>query len=396
MKITKSNLTSASTQWATRPSDERFWTVADLASATKEIHDARQVATTSYDNLKVTYDDKHGLRMHADKVPSAAFSNWGFRQLSEKLGCPSGFLQELRPSTVATIMNERMAGLAERERTARVSVRMDQAIPHVECFTSGKYGYIPNFKIAEGLEQLAKFGWRVAPARPAPGEKGKNTRRATKADILQNSKIGWDGNIKVGDVIGPAGLYAGDRDMFAFLISEGKPVDDGSGKHGLNRGIFVRNSEVGAAAFELTTFLYDGVCGNHIVWGADDIHKISVRHIGDAQPRAFIAMNRDLETYMLKDASELTKKMKAARKMILGKDKKETTATLFNHRSLKIGLRDLEEAFDLAASLDGDRLNPASLWGMVAGVTRLSQQAQYTNRRTRMDGAAARLMALAN
>ncbi len=398
----KINLTQASNQWATRPTDQRFWTPAEMAARTKKIHDSRKIAVTRYGNLLATCDEKHGLRLRSKKddldVESVAFSHWGFSQFTEKLGAPAGFLRDLKPATVATILNERIQALEDKDREARVCIRTDMKLPHVECFTSGRYGYIPNFKVANGLAALEKFGWRTAPARPYPGISAEDplVRRATAKDILKNNRGSGGVEVKVGDLIAPAGLYAGDRDMFAFLICEGKPIDDGSGSHGLNRGIFVSNSEIGAGAFTITTFLYDAVCGNHIVWGAEDIHRLSIRHLGNAEPRAFEALERDLEHYIGADATELTKKMKAARKMVLGKDKKETAEALFSNRSVKIGLRDLEAAYDLAEKMDGKRVKPNTLWGMVCGVTRLSQAEAYTNHRTRMDASSASLMALVN
>lgn len=401
MKL-KTNLTQASNQWAMRPADQRFWTPADMAKRTKGIHDSRKIAVTRYGNLVATCDERLGLRIQSRKadlgVESAAFSHWGFSQFAEKLGAPAGFLRDLKPATVAVVLNERLGMMDDTDREARVCIRTDMALPHVECFTSGRYGYIPNFKIAEGLVSLEKMGWRTAPARPYPGISKDDplVRRANKKDLLLNNRASGGAEVKEGDLIAPAGLYAGDRDMFAFLICEGKPIDDGSGGHGLNRGIFVSNSEIGAGAFTITTFLYDAVCGNHIVWGAEDIHRLSIRHLGNAEPRAFEALERDLQHYIGADASALTNKMKSARKLVLGKDRKETTETLFNNRGLKLGLRDLEMAYDLAEHMDGERVKPNTVWGMVCGVTRLSQTEGYTNHRTRMDATSARLMALVN
>ena len=45
-------------------------------------------------------------------------------------------------------------------------------------------------------------------------------------------------------MIAPAGIYASDHDMFAFLVNEEYRIDDGS-DGGLARGFFVQNSEVG-------------------------------------------------------------------------------------------------------------------------------------------------------
>ncbi len=83
----------------------------------------------------------------------------------------------------------------------------------------------------------------VPPARPAfPDQPG--TRPATEDDVLAVKDFL---SINVGDPVAPAGLYASNHDMFAFLINEENRIDDGSDS-GLSRGVFFENSEVGAKA----------------------------------------------------------------------------------------------------------------------------------------------------
>ena len=80
-----------------------------------------------------------------------------------------------------------------------------------------------------------------ASARPVfPNQPG--TRPATEADVLQAVTFGI--SAKLGDPIAPAGLYLGDRSLFAFLIHEDRRIEDGTDA-GLLRGFLVWNSEVG-------------------------------------------------------------------------------------------------------------------------------------------------------
>jgi hypothetical protein len=46
-----------------------------------------------------------------------------------------------------------------------------------------------------------------------------------------------------------SGLYASDRDVFIFLVSDENPVEIGKAR--LGRGFFCWNSETGAATFSL-------------------------------------------------------------------------------------------------------------------------------------------------
>src|SRR5205085_2211526 len=68
-------------------------------------------------------------------------------------------------------------------------------------------------------------------------------------------------------------LFASDRDMFVFLADEDRRIEvpgrrNGSGGS-MARGFFVWNSEVGDKTLGLGFFLFDYVCCNRIVWGAD-------------------------------------------------------------------------------------------------------------------------------
>jgi len=84
--------------------------------------------------------------------------------------------------------------------------------------TSEKYTRIWNWEIADRLNEMVEKGWRVPPARPAmPNQPG--TRPATVQDVLD---VAGFLSVNLGDPIAPAGLYASDHDMFAFLVFEKK------------------------------------------------------------------------------------------------------------------------------------------------------------------------------
>ena len=65
-------------------------------------------------------------------------------------------------------------------------------------------------------------------------------------------------------VTGGTGLYAGEQDMFAFLIDPtGWTEIDGQT---FAPGLFAWNSEVGKRSIGVSTFWFQAVCQNHIVW----------------------------------------------------------------------------------------------------------------------------------
>ena len=98
-------------------------------------------------------------------------------------------------------------------------------------------------------------------------------------------------------------LYASDRDVFLFLVDPKNPVEVGGEQ--LFRGFYTWNSEVGAATFGLTTFLYRYVCDNRIIWGASDVKELRIRHTGGAPER----FGWEGERYLRRYAEESTAKI---------------------------------------------------------------------------------------
>jgi hypothetical protein len=77
-------------------------------------------------------------------------------------------------------------------------------------------------------------------------------------------------------------LYASDRDRFVFLADEGNRIalpNRRAGRFGsFARGFFVWNSEVGKTTLGAGFFLFDYVCCNRIIWGADQYTEVRIRH----------------------------------------------------------------------------------------------------------------------
>jgi hypothetical protein len=198
-------------------------------------------------------------------------------------------------------------------------------------------------------------------------------------------------------LIGPAGLYASDHDMFAFLVAPDRVIDDGSGGS-LMRGVFVRNSEVGDASLSMTFFLMQAVCGNHIVWNATGIHEINVRHIGSGTLRkAFRGFEANLRTYH-DSASVEENGIKAARSLVLGNTKEEVLDALCKYakgHSIPIARPRFTEAYETAEEHEAWYGAPNTLWAAVAGLTYNSQKTGFADDRTGIDKAAGKLMQMA-
>lgn len=75
---------------------------------------------------------------------------------------------------------------------------------------------------------------------------------------------------------GATGLYAGEQDMFCFMIDPaGWAEIDGQA---FAPGFFVWNSEVGRRSLGVQTFWWQAVCANHIVWDATEVVEWTRKH----------------------------------------------------------------------------------------------------------------------
>lgn len=382
-------LFKANNQWSTRPADERFGSLQEMYDACKHYADTARVARTPYSELRVEAENNE-VQITGKTGQFARLTHWSFGQLAQLIGAPAGYLRDL-PATLA--VQNLNYGLKHRlddkgDGTAQMLFHQNGSLL-LRAVTSEVYQRIWNWEIAKRLISLQEAGWRVPPARPAKeGQAG--ARPATQEDILDVQMTGL--GVKVGDIIAPAGLYASDHDMFAFLINETNRINDGTDQ-GLGRGFFVENSEVGDSAFKLATFLYRFVCGNHIVWGAKNVREISVRHVGRANSEAWARMAIMVRNYAESSASDVEAQIARARRFEIAAKKEDVLDKLFG---LKIGTRKILEASYAKAEenvdIDG---SPRTAWGFAQGMTRVSQESEYADKRVDMDKAAGKVIEIA-
>jgi len=383
------DLFKASRQWKERPADERFGSVQEMHEACKQYAGQAAEAVIPFDAIRLEADG--GDLVVAGKTENRAqLTHYAFGQVCGIVGAPSGYLRELPATLAAQNLNHGFKQRSESAAKANDALMLFHRNGNLllRALTTEKYSRIWNHEVANILLPLAERGWQVPPARPAmPGQPG--TRVATEEDVLRNH--GHSISIKVGDPIAPAGLYASDHDMFAFMVDEEHRVNDGSDE-GLARGFFVENSEVGDGALRLTTFLYRYVCGNHIVWDARNLKSVSIAHLGSVS-NIWHKMHGGLRRYAERSAHEDEAKIAAAKAFQIADSKEGVVEFLYGKRAAS--MKNLEAAYDLAeqnADADG---SPRSAWGMVQGLTRLSQLTPFADKRSEMDRAAGKIMQIA-
>lgn len=383
-------LFKASQQWSSRPADERFASLAELYQSTRQYASQAREKIVSVAELRCAVDGREVELVGRQEVP-ARLTYWAFGQLAARVGAPASYLRGLPATLAVQNLNHGLAQYADKTESAKLLFHKNGSLM-LRAFTGEGYARIWNYEVAARLITMEADGW--TPALPDTHWGGSDVGKC----------IACAGDGKIFDVLGGPGmgcekckgtgkelpaLYASDHDMFAFVRNAGAVVRESGNPDGLQRGVIVENSEVGASALKLTRFLYREMCGNHIIWGASKVMEISVRHVGSARERWGL-YSAELKRYAEQSAGDDEAKIASAKTVMIGGTKEQVLDRLFGMRSLQLSRKTLAAGFE-AVRVDQD--GPAeTVWGMVQGLTRHSQTLAYADARTDVDRAAGRLL----
>jgi hypothetical protein len=382
------NIMQASNQWATRPDDERFWTLDEMHQRTLSYREHSTESLQLASDCRLTTNSR-GIAMQVGQSGNEAdVGHYAFTQVCRQLSAPAGYLRQLSSALAVECLEHSRERDPAQDRQRNLLIDTT-GIHRLRATTSDRYVRVWNHELVEALQELQVDGWVVPPARPSGHEAEGRTRIATEEDCIDfgDSPL----TVKPGDTIAPAGLYASDHDMFAFLINPRIEIDNGLSPSGMRRGTMIRQSEVGSCSIWKLDFLFDTVCGNHIVWDAREVRETRVRHMGSAVEDNWVAMIRNITEEAETSARQQEAEIRRAQEIVLGSGKEEIMALLFKNRWAT--KRVAGKAFDIAEDHSESHGNPHSLWGMVSGLTRLSQQTGYADDRAAMDRAAGKMLA---
>lgn len=350
-------LLQATKEWSSRPDDQRYNSLESLHEACVQSRSEARECERPYADLRVQDMDGMPVLIGPSGTP-AKFTHWSFGQAAARAGAPAGYLRQLPAALVADCLNH---GFSKNEGDVNLYMGVNGSLT-IRSLNSDKYTRIFNSDITSRLLRLAENGpWQPAPA-------------------------AFDGS---------RGLYASDHDMFAFLVDNNRRIFETGPGGGLGRGFFVGNSEVGAATFSVTTFLYEYVCGNHRVWGAKGVRELRIRHVGTADARAFSQLAVELRRYSEESADGDEAKVQRARITTLGSTKDEVIDRVFGLRIPALTMAKVSQAYELAdqhADWYGD---PKSVWGFTGGLTEVARDMPFADDRVALERASGKLMDIA-
>jgi hypothetical protein len=367
-------LHQASHEWSSRPEDQRFTSLIELAEhceRARTLSSAKVVSTRSIEARPVDGDSR-ALVVVGPNGNALAPTNWAFGQLATRAGAPAGYLRDLPAPLAADCIN---FGLARKDaEDTGVLLRKDPSgIATLNAVTGPNYGRVWNATIARSL--VERFGDGVSPGGfKVPGEFGKDVP-ITKANTT---------------------LYASDRDMFVFLADEANRIevkDRRDGKSGaMARGFFVWNSETGAQTFGISTFLFDYVCCNRIVWGAQDVKEIKIRHTSSAPDRWIEEVVPAIERYAESSTKSITDAIEAAKaaRLTSGVEQSEREQAVQAFLTKRF-TRSQAKAISAAHLADEGR-PIETVWDAVTGATAYARGIGFMDERVEIERKAGQLM----
>lgn len=348
-------LMQANKQWASRPADERFLSLTAMKEHFALQRERSRATVVSSRKLEVIpMSDNKGLEVHGPNGHGYAPTHFAFGQLASLADAPGAYLRSLPSPLAADCINYGLKFKRDIEDVGVLLYKNEENI--LRAATGPRYGRIWNADVLDGL--VKQFGDGVSGGFKVPGEFGK----AVPVTIDNTT------------------LYAGDRDMFVFLADEEHRIEipnRRAGQHGsFARGFFVWNSEVGSATFGLATFLFDYVCCNRIVWGAEDFSEITIRHTASAPDKWLEELKPALITYANSSASGITEAIEKARAARLD--------NVDEWLAKRFGARNGPQLQAIHKLEEGGR-PIETLWDVTTAITAKARSVQYQNERVELE-----------
>lgn len=357
------NLMTVSNQWATRPEDQRFLTLADLHAKVSQRRQESWTAAPETGSIRITAPEGRLLVNAFDRTQGSQRelkpSHWAFGQLASYARAPASYIRTLPAELAAINLQWGLEHSSVREN-ALVLARSN-GDDEMRAMTSTSYGRIWDHQVVEAVQKVNVDGrWQV----PAASYSGSNPLRATT-------------------------LYASDRDVFLFLCDPSHPIEVPGENAPLFRGFYAWNSEVGSAVFGLATFLYRVICDNRIIWGATDIKELRIRHTGGAPDRFAYEGARYLKRYSEESSSTIVQQIVKAKETAvpINTGNAETVQDWLRKRGLT-----QEQAKASVETAQAEQGSARTIWDIVNGITAHARSIQNTDDRVALERQAGKLM----
>jgi hypothetical protein len=370
--MTTNTLTQASQQWMSRPTDERYTNLLDMQAFKRTVRNnsTSKVISSRQLHLQPTGDSRHSLTVLDESGYVSAPTHWSFGQLCSLASpgnSPASYFRDtnMPAPMVADCLNYNLRFTRGVENIGLLLTEEGE-FNELRSVNGPNYGRVYDADVVDSL--VDKFGDGVTGQWRVPGEFG-NRVTVTKDNTT---------------------LFASDRDMFVFLADEDNRIEipnRRAGKFGsFARGFFVGNSEVGKSSLFAGFFLFDYVCCNRIIWGADQYTEVRIRHTKGAPDRWLDEVTPVLEEYSQGSAKPVVQAITDAREKRMGDELDAFLATRFG-KSMVPAIKAIHE------TEEGRPIE--TLWDVTTAATAHARSIKNTDKRIEIERAAGDVLKLA-
>src|ERR1700682_5849001 len=364
-----------SSEWFSRPDDERYLSLTDLHNAVRRRADRAQARTVETRAVRVEATRANAERL-ALMVPGRdepiAPTHWSFGQLCGLVGAPSSYVRQL-PASLAGINLQH--GLLSHRAELVKTLEADDGRVELRAVTGPDYGRIWDNELVAAVMKIAGNGtgdtmWKV------PGVLDWATMTHNPfVDITKDTTT----------------LYASDRDVFLFLVDDTHPIEAGRLPDGSPdlyfRGFYCWNSEVGSKTLGIASFYLRAVCMNRNLWGVENFEQITIRHSKFAAQRFVHEAAPALTRFADSSPAPFVAGIRAARERIVARSDEDRETFL-----RKRGFSQSETAKSVESVLQEEGRPPESLFDFVQGISALARGKPYQDARLELESKAKRLL----
>lgn len=367
-----------SSEWFSRPDDERFLSLSALHAAVKSRADRATARTVESSAVRVeaSRDDAERLALFVPGRDEPVMpTHWSFGQLCSLVGAPAGYLRQL-PAPLAGINMQH--GLLSHRAELMKTLETDDGRIELRAVTGPDYGRIWDHELVAAVMKIAGDGtgdtrWKV------PG-------------LLDWSTMTHNPFVEV--TKDTTTLYASDRDVFLFLVDDAHPIEAGRLPNGdpdlFFRGFYAWNSEVGSKTLGIASFYLRAVCMNRNIWGAEGFEEISIRHSKFAANRFAHEAAPALENFATSSPLPFMAGIKAARERLVARTDEDRQSFL-----RKRGFSKGDTDRIIATVLEEEGHPPTSIFDFVQGITAVARDKPHQDTRLELEGKAAKLLTAA-
>lgn len=365
-----------SSEWFSRPDDERFLSLPALYAAVKGRADHATTRTVETRDIRVEAqrDDPDVLSLIVPgRTERIAPTNWSFGQLCSLVGAPAGYLRQL-PGSLSGINLQH--GLENHRGELIKTLEADDGRVELRAATGPDYGRIWDHELVAAVMKIAGSGtgdtrWKI------PG-------------MLDWSSMTHNPFVEV--TKDSTTLYASDRDVFLFLVDDAHPIEAGRLPNGdpdlFFRGFYCWNSEVGSKALGIASFYLRAVCMNRNIWGAEGFEEISIRHSKFAAGRFAHEAAPALENFASSSPAPFMNGIRAAREAIVARTDEDRHDFLRRR-----GFSRADTAKVISTVLSEEGRPPESIFDFVQGITALARGKSHQDARLDLEQRAGKLLA---